>query len=142
MTHTPGPWEIKEGAGGSQEIHAKVNIGRDMSKGVLQPLYDVQLRPSLMVGEDGAVYASLTYDSYRQFPSVDFVAMQRANARLIAAAPDLKDELQDATNLICHLCVRLNPQHLDAFEKGECSCVDTDGHRAAIAKATETNDGE
>lgn len=140
MKHTPGPWELEDAGNNTFEIRARVNVGRDEGGGVLQPISSLQ--PSLMVGKDGRVYASLVYDSYRQFPSLDFLEMQRANAQLMTAAPDLKDELNDATNLVCHLCVRLNPQHLDAFEKGECSCADTDGHRAAIANATEINDAE
>jgi hypothetical protein len=53
-----------------------------------------------------------------------------ANAHLIAAAPDMLEELEEADATICSLCKRLNPQH------AECeSCEEREVRRAAIAKA-------
>ena len=86
---TPGPWEVKSRISCSHEIFAKVNIGLDMDKGILQPIYNVPARPSLQVGDDGKVWATISYDSCRQFPSNDFIAMQKANADLIAASPEM-----------------------------------------------------
>jgi len=88
--HTPGPWEAKDVPAAGIEIFAKVDIGKeDMSSGVLQPIYNVSLKPSLQVGENGIVNLMISYESWRQFPSINFQEMQRANARLIAAAPEL-----------------------------------------------------
>ena len=87
--HTPGPWQTRENVGAGIEILADVEVGGTPTGENIQPIYQVDVRPMLSVGEDGRVTAMLTYESWRQFPSVDFQAMQRANARLIASAPDL-----------------------------------------------------
>ncbi len=70
-------------------------------------------------------------------PQGDFPSNKEgeANAHLIAAAPDLLAALKEATGALCQCCVRLNPQHKEAFEQGECGCTDMNGYRAAIAKA-------
>ena len=92
--HTPGRLEVREVSGAGIQIWAEVNIGRDEHGGVLQPIYEIGLRPLLQVGEDGRVHMMLAYESWRQFPSTDFKAMQRANAVLFAAAPEMKDFVQ------------------------------------------------
>ena len=54
----------------------------------------------------------------------------KANAHLIAAAPDMYEELVEANAVICHLCKRVNAQH------GNCtSCEDRESRLKAIAKA-------
>jgi len=100
--HTPRPWKFEAKPGSNIYISARVDIGKeDMSKGRLQPIYEVSLRPQLRVGEDGIVYAVLSYDNRIQFPSVDFREMQKANACLIAAAPDLLEALRPFANFAC-----------------------------------------
>ena len=108
---TPGPWKRKatEGDYAANVIHAQVNIGGDEGGALLQPIYQVPIRPSLAVGHDGKVYARLTYDDYRQFPSRDFRAMQLANARLIARAPELVEEIRRLRKAIRVLPCYLNP---------------------------------
>lgn len=89
IEHTPGPWEARFNSSQGWTIWASVNLGRDENNGVIQPIYEVGLKPQLMVNPNGTVSASLSYDSWRQFPSVKFDEMQAANASLISAAPDL-----------------------------------------------------
>lgn len=90
VKHTPGPWEVE-----NEQIFAKVDIGKDdMSGGVLQPIYDVPLRPQLSVNDSGIVTMHICYESWRQFPSINFKEMQEANAHLITAAPELLDALE------------------------------------------------
>lgn len=99
--YTPMPWEVKEIAGAGIEIFAKVDIGKeDMSGGVLQPIYNVSLTPSLHVGRDGIVRAMISYESWRQFPSINFQEMQKANAYLIASAPELLEACKMALQYI------------------------------------------
>lgn len=99
---TPGPWRVEDVPRAGLEISARVDIGKeDMSDGVLQPIYHVSLEPAVTVNIDGTVTATIAFESYRQFPSVNFKAMQRANANLIAAAP----ELYDVMDRVCRECM-------------------------------------
>lgn len=84
-----GPFQFVDVPGANLEIRAKVNIGRDAGDGILQPIYNVPIKPILQVGDDGSVYATIAYDDWRQFPSNDFKTMQYANGHLFAAAPEL-----------------------------------------------------
>jgi len=59
-----------------------------------------------------------------------------ANARLIAAAPELLSELKEADEEICHLCKRLNPQH-----KNCTICDDRQDRLKTIAKAEGKDNG-
>ena len=69
---TPGPWIAKDVVGAGLEIYA-------------------DLRPVLgnKYSEDFPIFKMFAYEQWVQFPSEQFTAMQHANARLIAAAPDL-----------------------------------------------------
>jgi hypothetical protein len=57
------------------------------------------------VGEDGNVYAHLSYESWNQFPSPDWRTMQAANAALIARAPDLLGVAQELFDVMEHRIV-------------------------------------
>ena len=59
-----------------------------------------------------------------------------ASANLIAAAPGLYKELEEADTVICKLCKRLNPQHATAdYGRGCNSCEEREHRLKAIAKA-------
>jgi len=89
IKHTPGPWEVRDVAGAGLQVWGNVDLGGDEFREGLQPIYVVHVRPQLMVGNDGKAHAQICYEDWRQFPSLDWNEMQAANARLIAAAPDL-----------------------------------------------------
>ncbi len=94
MDFTKGKWEARNVPSAGWEIFAEVNMGKDENGGVLQPIYNVDIKPSLSVGDDGKVYAMIAYESWRQFPSIKFQKMQEANAQLIATAPKLYEALK------------------------------------------------
>lgn len=91
---TQGEWTVKDADSAGLEIFAEVNLGKDENGGVLQPIYNVGIRPSLMVDKNGKVTMMIAYESWRQFPSINFQEMQKANANLIAAAPDMYEALK------------------------------------------------
>ena len=140
MKHTSGPWEAKKVSGAGLQIWATVDLGPSEHEGadrvsgpLLQPIYRVEIKPSLVVGDDGKAYAMLSYEDWRQFPSIRFKEMQEANARLIAAAPDLLSALEElvdeASSLITHFDINrhVNAKYLwQQIEKA----------RAAIAKVS------
>jgi hypothetical protein len=111
MKFTKGPWEARDVKGAGWEIYATVNIGKTAGGGVLQPIYHVGIQPMLFVNKDGGVTAKLSYEDWRQFPSVDFEKMQAANAHLIAAAPRLYTALKALYNAV-DSCVELTPDVL------------------------------
>ena len=100
MNYTKGEWTIKEIPSHGLEIFAEVNMGKDEHGGVLQPIYTVSIRPHLKVCNDGIAELMIAYESWRQFPSVNFEEMQRANAQLIAAAPDLYEALKESNRAL------------------------------------------
>lgn len=104
--HTPGPWEIMNGG----DIFS--SIGSDSGDGVKADSND-----GWQIAEVG--YYSAFVDGMLVDLGED---VRQANARLIAAAPDLLDALKDAeSELACH--PRINSYVIDKV-------------RAAIAKAT------
>lgn len=108
MKFTEGPWEARDVAGAGWEIYATVNIGREKGGGVLQPIYHVSCKPMLFINDDGSVTAKLSFEGWRQFPSIDFQKMQAANAILIASAPRLYNALKSLYEAV-DSCVELTP---------------------------------
>ena len=100
MEYTKGEWEVRDIPSHGLEIYAKVNIGKDENGGVVQPIYDVDIKPNLSIDNDGKVWMMIAYESWRQFPSTNFQEMQKANANLIAAAPDMYQALKECLVLI------------------------------------------
>lgn len=91
--HTPTPWRLTDNPGQGLVIHGNVDLGTDDEGGKLRFLYDVSASPSLTVNRDGSVSMHVCYETWRQFPSVDFVAMQKANAELIVTAVNEREAL-------------------------------------------------
>lgn len=100
MEYTKGPWTIKNIPSHGLEIYAEVNMGKDENGGVLQPIYNVDIEPHLRVGKDGTASVMIAYESWRQFPSINFQKMQEANAQLIATAPELCEALKEARGVL------------------------------------------
>lgn len=91
---TKGQWTVKDVDSAGLEIFTEVNLWKDENGGVLQPIYNVGIRPSLMVDKNGKVTMMIAYESWRQFPSINFQEMQKANANLIAASPNMYKALK------------------------------------------------
>ena len=115
--HTEGPWELRDVVGSGLEIWARVDLGKsrceqtDLATGpYLQPIYEVSIEPQLRVGKDGTVEAHICYESWRQFPSINFQEMQRANAKLITASPEMADSLFRLTNELVGMMNMAEPE--------------------------------
>lgn len=109
MKFTKGPWEAKDIPSAGWQIYAEVDLGKDERRGVIQPIYNVNVKPMLFVNNEGTVTAVIAYEDWRQFPSINFQEMQAANSRLIAAAPRLYNALKKLYESI-DSCVDLTPE--------------------------------
>lgn len=107
--HTPGPWQII----GSD--NATPHIMTHEAAGILDREFLVCAMPAEI---------SHSYNSW-------------ANARLIAAAPDLLEALQEFVDNVC--CENCMSNGFDPEDKTDCQdCSDlTEKARAAIARASE-----
>ncbi len=94
--HTPGPWIMSDVPGHGIEIKAKIPPPRSEHGEELLTVYEVPIKPSFQVGEDGKLYALLTYEQWVQFPDQNWNDTQTANAHLIASAPELLKALEAA----------------------------------------------
>lgn len=117
MSHTPGPWKLED----ESDVHASDVLGSDGTHVVC-------------FGHDYDDYGRFGWPKGRwsQKKEEEWNATVEANARLIAAAPELLEALEDVLN-----CVALCPEHgdvVDAPSKYEDA-------RAAIAKARGTQEG-
>lgn len=101
VKHTPGPWKYHE------------ELGAQFS----------------MVGNSDYVVAGIPNETWTGCE--DDLPIQRANARLIAAAPDLLEALETAASHVCSLlCPSVKRTGEEWTHSKECEQV-----RAAIAKA-------
>lgn len=127
MSHTPGPWKLHEYYDGS-------------AVAVSPPDMEPWTTWSRRVCDDGGkLLAEVTaHTGNRGWPHVDNGREMEANARLIAAAPELLAALQGVVesnwhNSLCSFVVFGHP----------CDCgwsAKADAARAAIAKATGKGD--
>lgn len=111
--HTPGPWEIGRPAFGEQHIY--------VSSG-----HTVRGEP---VKSGRQHICVLPYEGKRG--AVAYHEMFNANARLIAAAPDLLAALKDTHALLQATLLIINDPEARSIAKQQL-----DSNRAAIAKAT------
>ena len=103
MKHTPGPWE--------KDYNQTIGHIKSVSK-------TLNCTPTVC-----------QYGTHLIAPSICKEDAE-ANAHLIAAAPELKECLEDALLIICNLCRRLNPQHKDCDY-----CGDISAYRTVLSKA-------
>lgn len=111
--YTPGVWNAKYLSGAGWQIHAdiKSHLGEKYSN-------------EYPICQNEAIIA---YDPWRQWPRAEFDDMQEANIKLMAAAPELLDALQEAYSQVKELCQTFRvPYPESSFERYE----------AAIDKAT------
>lgn len=113
--HTPGPWTAKNSPGAGLGVWADLRpaLGERYSKDF--PLIGSESLPAPKV--------QIAYETWVQFPSDQWNAMQKANMYLIAAAPDLLAALQ-------YIERGLSAAHPEG-------CAELNKARAAIAKATQ-----
>ena len=119
-THTPGPWIYTEGLGGTKS-HVHFYIGPDVR--------DAQGPETISPSVAGAESNSWIHAGN---PNVLIpVAVAEANARLIAAAPDLLEQLEEARQYVA----KVSADH-DGTTVGRLAGRRLDRMNAAIAKAT------
>lgn len=112
--HTPGPWEWRDVAGAGICIYGDTSatMGKDFAQ--LVEIYGL--------GACGAPKFQISYERWVQFPRNDWEEMQKANAKLIAAAPELLEALK--------ALVEITPR------SAHVPSVELDHAIAVIAKAT------
>lgn len=144
-----GPWEMRESAGAGISIHGTVDLGRQSqmldeaipSGPLIRRLYEVSLKPSLQVADDGRAWAKLSHEVWMQFPSVDFDKMQRANGAFIAAArSDVPALVGEVERLLAEVA-RLRSWIADLQGGLDVNCVYC-GHRFGPAESTPTSQAD
>lgn len=105
--HTPGPWFIKEGPAYGLDVRLKVEAGADAKR-----------KYGMVICERGVTKLDTDID-----------AENRANMRLIAAAPDLLEALRELVDDVCYQNQGIRPP--SQYETTAMIAA-----RAAIAKAT------
>ncbi len=92
--HTPGPWKAVSVPSAGIDIRAKL-----MSFKTEDPLALFQLPDKTNIvfrlNDKGELWGSIAYEAWVQFKPPGWEQEQEANARLIAAAPDLLDAVKE-----------------------------------------------
>jgi hypothetical protein len=118
MGHTPGPWRAVDTPSVGWEIKAEVKGYRGT--------------PTIWHGHGGGGdrSATLAYEPWVQFPPKELQEMFAANARLIAASPELLEALKKTW------CAAISDDHAIGDGSAAAStCTVCADARAAIAKA-------
>ena len=119
--HAPGPWECRDIAGAGLGVFANISsvMGEEFAE--LAMIYDV--------GVCRAPTFQIACERWVQFAQPHWTIMQKANARLMAAAPELLEAAQHALGLVEELT-----------ERGELVQWSREKQlREAIAKATRSS---
>lgn len=97
--HTPGPWQWRDISGAGIQIYGpvpfKANCVEFTLKASEQRLFEMADLQSGATARSREGYPMLAYETWLQFAPKEWEEMQRANAALIAASPDLLAALQD-----------------------------------------------
>lgn len=107
--HTPGPWTLKMGDGAGRQVLGIIGSGNQTNQG------EYILK--------GNIPVPLFTDVWVQFGSEEWNEMQDANAKLIAAAPDLLKACINALSVgeihfeTCVLSKGVKKTLLEAIEK-------------------------
>lgn len=99
MKHTPGPWEVLDIPSMGIQIGKKFDTLPESQQ--FQPIYHVGITPHIVFGNDGKMYASLSFQRWEgPFASTNWIETQKSNARLIASAPELLEACIHAQRII------------------------------------------
>ena len=89
MEHTKGPWKYKDVPAAGLEIFANMTQFPEYK----QPLSFFKMPSTKDINfnldAEGQLWGMIAYEQWRQFPDKKWDNVQLANARLIAAAPEL-----------------------------------------------------
>lgn len=91
MQHTPGPWEAKYSPGAGLGVWADLRPALGERYSADFPIAGNKTLPTPKI--------QIAYETWVQFPSGEWETMQKANMRLMAAAPDLLDALEKMLDL-------------------------------------------
>ncbi len=95
MKRTPGPWAWKDVAGAGLEIYGPVHL----AEGVVLPKGVPPERINIC-GLTHPQTIQIAYERWVQFAPEGWDEMQKANAALIAAAPELYEALEEAREAV------------------------------------------
>jgi len=118
--HTPGPWMFLKGGEGGDS-----SVGRDPDPDAIGHCYDKKTKSMVQIATLSSPYFWDSKTGYHTIGSVE------GNAALVAAAPDLLDELRMLCERAerCRALLREKPPH------GHWGMLCTESARLAIAKA-------
>lgn len=118
--HTPGPWMWVDFPSGGLQIKAKLYTlpqpisNQPDSQGKVFSFFELPVlsNVSTQFNHRGELWATLAYESFAQFPTPEWTEMQTANARLIAAAPDMLEENKALLALLAQMVDFFSNQEL------------------------------